>query len=338
MKLTTIRAFEKHLQDAAPNYFSPVYMFLCKEDFERKELEEMLVKALGGDVRPFNGAQARIDAIVGELNSFDFFAGRRAVVVRQADALDKKATEALESYFLKPNPSVFLILSAETINRATRFYKNSEAAGVLVDIEEEKPWQKEEALALKATRWVEGLGKTMEASTARYFLKYTGGDQALMQQELQKLASYTGDRNTVTEADIRAICVGAESETLWQLGDALFRNDGAAALRIGQAQIVDGEASFFAWVRQLRSQFQTKLLICSILEEGGGPNEVQMMFPYMRGKILDQHLQQAKAYGMMRLRQGLLAIDAMELLAKNSSLSPETLVQHLLFKLLVSER
>ena len=38
MKFTNTRAFEKHLIDAAPRHFAPVYLLIGKDDFERKEV------------------------------------------------------------------------------------------------------------------------------------------------------------------------------------------------------------------------------------------------------------------------------------------------------------
>ncbi|NGX42863.1 MAG: hypothetical protein K940chlam7_01151 [Chlamydiae bacterium] len=339
MKYSNLRSFQKHLQEAAPQHFVPVYMLLGKDDFDRKEAVQQLVPALLGKSKPpdhalrvFDGERLSIDEVEQDLHSMTLFADRRVVLINHAEKLNKQATSKLEKYFENPNPSLFLVISASTINRATRFYKNAEKMGIVLDIAEEKPWEKENSLAQKVVEKVQKQGKTIDQNTSRYLIKYAGMDQASLQQEVEKLICYVGERSQITEEDICAICTGVNTKNVWQLGDAIFRRDAKLALSVANGLLADGE-SFFGLVRLIRSQFQTKFRICSIFLAGGGDAEVQKQFPYMRGQILQQNTQLARSYGTDRFRKGLLAIDHSELLAKNSGLSYPLLFERLIFTL-----
>lgn len=339
MKYNNLRAFEKHLEGAAPQHFSDIYMILAKEEFERKAALDFLIKiVLKKEKSPdlclqvFDADKHSVDVILSELEMLAFFAKKRLIIVQNADQFDKAATIKIEAYFAAPNRAACLVLVAPAINRATTFYKNAEKTGIILDIAEEKPWEKEKSLA----DWLRGAatseGKQIDPNTCRLMVKQLGTDQSLLQQELLKLVCFVGQRNSINEGDVAAICGSVNSENGWQLGEAIFRRD-PAALRISKALLNDGVA-VIALLRQIRSQFQTELNICSILMQGGGSEEITREYSYMKGQILERHIQNARSYGMAALKEGILKIDHTEFQAKNSSVDPEFLTEVLIIKLI----
>jgi DNA polymerase-3 subunit delta len=117
---------------------------------------------------------------------------------------------------------------------------------------------------------------------------------------------------------VATICTGINQETVWQLGEAIFKLDAQAALRIGHALLDEGTA-LLSLLRQIRTQFQTDLQVAAILASKGSPADVTALFGYMKGTILDRHCQAARHYGFERFKAGLLKIDEAELQAKNST-------------------
>jgi DNA polymerase-3 subunit delta len=267
-----------------------------------------------------------------ELQALAFFSARRVIVLQQADKLVKAETEQLEKYFENPNRSICFILAASAINHATNFFKKAEKAGIVLDIAEEKPWEKERSMQEWIAQKVAKEGKRVDPSVCLALVKQLGTDTATLHQELEKLICYIGDRQAITPQDLHAVCISVNSENAWQLGEAIFRRDGAAALRITKALLDEGTV-FLALLRQIRNQFQTECQVCSILSNGGTPQDVSAQFAFMRGTILDRHIQQAQAYGMTRLKKGLLAIDDTEVMAKNSGSDPKWLAERLIIKL-----
>jgi DNA polymerase III subunit delta len=340
MKYSNIRAFEKHLNEAEPEHLSPVYFIVCKDDHERKEAESLLIHTLlrnvgsrEGALRVFEAERAFLQEILTDLASRSLFAEKRIILIRNADHLNKDGTTKLEEYFDFPSSSIFLIVSACAINRATKFYKQGEKAGIILDIPEEKSWEKENSLITKVMDWAEQSGKKLDHETARYFIQHTGMDQGLLRNEMDKLLCFAGERGHLTMQDISSVCTVVNTKDAWELGSAIFRREGATALHIATWLLTEG-APFFSLIRQLRSQFQTKLQISTLLEEGGGAQEVQQKYPYMKGQILQQNMHLAKSYGKEALKAGLLAIDETEMQAKNGSLDLELLTQRLIFKLI----
>ena len=339
MKFTNTRAFIKHLTEAAPHHFSPFYMIVASDEVEKKGAIRHLATALLGSDTAFDHALKVVDGekitavdLLDELQTNSLFATRRVLHLCQADKLDEKVIEQIENYFARPNPAVFLVLSATAIHRGSSFYKKAEKAGIVLEIEEQKPWEKTAALAQYAEERLSRAGLSIDHQLCLHLVERTGVQKLLLQQEIDKLICYMENRRQVTQEDVDVVCINASNESGWQLGDAIFRRDTPTAHRIIQA-LLEQEGSIIGLLRQLRGQFQVKYQVSSLLSSGGGSNEIQQRFPYMKGNILQQNIQAAQNFGQDQLRKGVLLIDETELLAKSSVVAEELLADQLIFKL-----
>ncbi len=339
MKYSNLKAFEKHLTGSKPNHFAQTYLILCKEAFERKTAVDALIAAFFQEkkeaelgVKHFEPEHAELNDILRELNARSFFSERKLVIVHQTDKPLKALLDGLLAYLSHPNKDTYLILAAPSINHATNFYKQAEKIGVVLEVAEEKPWEKEKTMVEWVQVKVASEGKRINPQACQLLVKQTGTDHALISSELEKLFCYIGSRNEITLQDVGAVCISVNYENIWQLGEALFRREAGTALRISKALIADG-SQMLALLRQMRSQFQTEYQVCSILAKGGHAGDVTQQFPYMRGQILERHMQMAREYGMERLNKGLLTIDETELKAKNGNIDPDLLLEMLCIKL-----
>jgi len=339
LKYSNLTAFEKHLEGALPNHLAEVYLILSKEAFVRKQaVDRFCALVLKGETTPdlcvqtFDGERHDVAVILQELETMSFFVKRRLIIVQNADAFNKDATSKLEAYFAKPSRTSCLVLVASAINRATTFYKNAEKVGVVLDVAEEKQWEREKSVAEWLHKEVTLHGKQLSLAACQQLVKQLGTDQMLLQCELLKLLCYVGERRVIEEHDIAAVCGSVNQDNAWQLGEALFRRDASAALRISKALLTEGVA-LIALLRQIRSQYQIEYQVCAIMSQGGSAGDVSQEFPYMRGAILERHVQQAQSYGMTRFRKGLILIDETELQAKSSGVDPDFLAEMLIIKL-----
>lgn len=339
MKYSNLAAFEKHLEGAAPHHFADVYTVLAKEAFARKQATDRLIalvlkeeKSPELSLHIFDGDKHPVETILQELETVSFFSKKRVLIIHGADSFDKASTLKLENYCSSPNRSVCLVFTAVSLNRATTFYKKLEKVGIVLDIPEEKPWEKEKTLVDWLQKEAQQQGKQLSQQVSQMLVKQLGADQMLLSTELSKLICYVGDRKAITEKDVGDLSPTTNLENGWQLGEAIFRRDLTSALRISKGLLMDGTA-IIALLRQIRSQFQTEFQVCSILVHGGSPADVAQEFPYMKGMILERHIKQSQSYGMPRFKQGLLAIDEAEIQAKNSLIDPDFLTERLIIKL-----
>lgn len=340
MKYTNLRAFEKHLEAATPNHFSALYLVLAKESFERKQAVDKLLAILTKELnlsslsqKQFDGETIVVEELAQELNTLSFFSPKRLILITQVEKLKDPLKELLQNYFVQPNRAISLILSATALAGNTRFYQRIEKAGVVLELSQsEKAWEKEKMMLEWLGNQAKAAGKLMDAAACHQLVQQLGTDQPYLYQELEKLVCYVGERPHITKADIAVISNRSPTETIWQLGEALFQRDTPVALRIVKDMLTEA-APLFSLLRQIRSQFQTEYQVCSILTNGGGPNEVSAAFPYMKGAILERHMQMAKKYGMDAFKKALIEIDSTEVRAKNSAVDHDILAERLVIKL-----
>lgn len=340
MKFTNMRAFEKHIEEAAPNHFSSLYIIIAEDIYQRKMACDALTKALLGNtlnrelaLKTLEGEGLSPETLMSELNATSFFVTKSIVLVQNADKLKKSCTTSLEAYFFKNNPLITLVLAAEDINIQTNFYKKGEKAGIILDIAEEKPWEKEK----HAVEWIAKKcakeKKNIATEVCQYIVKTLGPELSSLDQEVEKLFCYVGERQQITIQDVSCICSSNNVETIWQLGEAIFKKQAAIALRISKGLLAVEGSSFFSLIKQIRFQFETDYQVCEILKRCGSSLEVSQQFPYMKGVVLDRHVHMAQHYGMDRFKKGLIKIDEAVVQAKNSSIDLDLLLEMLIIKL-----
>lgn len=339
MKYNNLRAFEKHLEEASTVQFPSIYMVIAKDAFERNGAVETLLKhLLKEEKKPelcsqvFDGDHLNISSLFDELFSSTLFSPKKVVVVKFSDTPAAAIRSAIETRLEKIGSGTTFIMAMASINHSTNFYKKSEKSGVILEIPESKPWEREKILAEWVNSRLNQLGKRIQPDACQLLVKQVEGQLALLHNELEKLLCYIGDRNEIVMQDVRAICTHNNVETVWQLGEAIFRRDVAAALRITKALLLE-ENSLIGFLRQLRGQFQTEFQICSILASGGHSQEVMQLFPYMKGAILERHMRLAQEYGLPSFKKGMQQIDSTELMAKNSVADNDVLAELLIIKL-----
>lgn len=342
MKFNQLRALEKHLQEAAPRHLLPVYLLLGKDEFARKMALEITLKIfLDGAKNPalccktFNAQQNTLQEVVAELETLSFFDEKKVVVVHQVEKWVKGDLKGIERFFSHPIKGVTLLLTTGALAANTTLYKKIEKAGAILDLPEEKAWEKEKSMQAWLIQEAASQGKKLDGMCAQAFVKQVGTDQATLKQELEKVICYIDQREAITQKDVALLCPVNPTETIWQLGEALFKREPSTALRISKALLAEG-SPFLGLLRQIRTQFQTEYQISCILAEGGSPADVAQSFPYMKGAILEKHLHTARAYGKDKFREALLAIDETELSAKSSGADEDLLNERLIYRLVLN--
>lgn len=339
MKYDNRRAFEKHIESASPHHFSPLYLIIGKEISECKEIVNTLIHSLLGQksrsdlsVSFYQGQELNGRDFFMDFQTDSFFSDKRIFCIQQCEKIKKPLLDHLEEQLGRLNRKNHLILTASILSKATTFYKKAEKEGVILELPELKPWEKEK----KLTEWVgqqaTALSKLMNYQVCQFFVKQVGNDELLLKQEWEKLLCYIGDKKEITHQDIRNISSYASTETIWQLGEAIFRRDGASAVRMASHFLTTGGA-LLPLLRQIRTQFQTEFQVCALLEQGKPASEITQQFPYMKGQILEHHMQLARSYGIGHFKQGLLLIDETEAKMKNTLIGEELLLELLIVKL-----
>ncbi|KAF3362079.1 hypothetical protein PHSC3_001390 [Chlamydiales bacterium STE3] len=332
MKYSHITGFEKHLLAAAPQNLSPLYVILAKEENERKlavsKVKNIFEENATASWQSYDATESAEQEIFNDLDTFSFLQPVKAIHIGDFHHFKKPVLERLEKYFASPPRGVYLILSGSDLKAHTHFYKRAEKCGVILEMVDEKPWEKEKNVQEWLVQEAAKLGKRMAPQAVQLLIKAVGNNVFHLLSELNKLFCFAGERGEITVEDIRAIACYTHQENSWQLGDALFKRNGALAFKISRG-ILAQEVPFFVLLRQIRTQFQTALHVASL----SSSSEVKEDFPQLKESSIERHRAHVQDYGYSKLPEALKTINQVEWMAKNGMDRYDLLSDFLIFKL-----
>lgn len=205
---------------------------------------------------------------------------------------------------LPPDLSVVLIARAKAPAKLVKAVKT--AKGEVHTFEVPKAREMPRVLIADAKR----LGFQLDSPAARMLVERMGANPQRLQNELERLALWAGDGGQVTAADLDAMIADTSEAAVWALSDALIERDAAAALRIGEQLISQGE-NVTGLIYGLASRLRKACAAAAMLAEEIPPKQVESslgMHPYA-AKQLVRRLQDVD---LADLREATIALADLE--------------------------
>ena len=340
MKFSTLKAFQKHLQGASPLHLCSVYVILAKDEHSQKiALDDLLPHLLPKSalselsMTTLSAERLKPQELMHELGSLSLFVQKRTVLLKNVEKLTKVHLEILKDYFTRTSEGLTLVMSGASLPKEASFYKKLEKLAVLLDLSDQKPWDKEKEMIEWVHDYLKAEGKLISPGLSQRLVKAAGQEVTLLKNELDKLICYIDKRQEITTEDILAIGALEAHFTIWQLATSVLEKKGKEALNIATMLLKDG-VSLIALLRQLRNQFHQRYQLLTVLERGGGLPEAASTFPQLKPNQLHLQMHQAKVFGGAALEKGLLLIDEAELKAKSGSTSDTLLLEQLIIRIL----
>lgn len=177
-------------------------------------------------------------AVRDELLTVSMFTSRRLVVVSDADDFVTAHRSSLEGYVDKPAGKSVLVLDLKSWRKNTRLAKSLSGVGLELDCGELKGAQ--------LTGWLIEEAKTaydkqLTRDAAALMVELAGTGLTLLDQELQKLTSYVGDRDRINVDDVRTLVGGWKAETTWTMINAIRDGQPDLALNCLDKLLTAGE-------------------------------------------------------------------------------------------------
>jgi DNA polymerase III subunit delta len=117
-----------------------------------------------------------------------------------------------------------------------------------------------------------------------------GANPVRLRNELERLALWVGEGGTVSATDLDEMVADTSEAAVWSLSDALLEGDAAAALRIGERLIDQGE-NVTGLIYGLASRLRSARAAAAQLEEGMPPKQVESslkMHPYAARQLVSR--------------------------------------------------
>lgn len=180
-----------------------------------------------------------------------------------------EGTDRLEAILKSGLPAGnHLILTAETVDKRKKLFKMIETVGIALEFIKAKGEAKQQGLLMENARHLlSAKGKKMTPDAWLALGKKTGFHLRVSMTSLEKLITYTADKNTIEKEDIDAVIGKTREETVFNLTAAMVEKNLAASLSILKDLLEQGDHPLMIlamFAREIRILLQTRLL----LEEG----------------------------------------------------------------------
>ncbi len=253
--------------------FRPVYLIVGDEPFQAteilgrfkaffsktKESDDFLIETWDGEGMAFDDFRTSLEELPG---LFSQGAQTRYIVCYRFERLAISLQEKLEDYFKNPNPDVCLVLWATKADKRKSWVKAIEANGALLVVEEPKfrDWAKWRGYMEKK------IGKRLGAGAWERALEEASHTLSLVAADLERLATYVGDRLEITDADVKQFsCSGGMTDLFTFIDDVAQRKKETSFLRF-HALIRSGEAEL-KLLSLLVRQFRLMDRLSSLMEQ-----------------------------------------------------------------------
>ena len=236
-----------------------------------------------------------LDGIVAEMQSGSLMAPRRLLVVRDVTELTNAQQKKLATR-LTPQQGLMVVMIATRKASESSYGRPPVAADLRRAIEANGQIlqfraPRERDLPGWAVQEMDRFGKAMQYDAAALLCENVAGDIDRLIRELEKLASYVGERFEVTVADVEAVSVRFSQADIFSLMDAIGQKDAATALRLLDGVVEDGSdrGEFLGFLgmlaRQLRLIWQARYIRqCKV-----PGNQVQKLPDEIANRLPDRH-------------------------------------------------
>ncbi len=186
------------------------------------------------------GDEVELSDVTDELLTVSMFGDRRIVLVENADGFVKTFRSGLERYLDKPARTSLLILDVKSWPKNTKLARRVSQIGLAVECG---------TLSGSAlVNWLQNLAvsryeKQIDKDTASLMVSLAGDDLGILQQELSKLASLTGDTAVITSEDVRQAVGDWRVQTTWAMLDAVRDGQVGEAIVSLNRLLASGEAA-----------------------------------------------------------------------------------------------
>lgn len=305
-------------EDLKTQNFQHIYLLYGDEAYLKKQYKKRFQAAMlpEGDTMNFSyfeGKDINVAEVIGIAETMPFFAERRFIVMENTGFLKNACPELAEYLKAVPESTYFLFIENE-VDKRSKVYKTIKQEGHITEL------SRQDADTL--TKWILGIvkreGKKIAVSTARYFLEKEGTDMENLQNELEKLFSYTMDKDSITVEDVDTVCTSQVKNKIFDMVDAVALKNQKKALQYYYDLLALKEPPMrilYLMARQFRILLQTRELMAQGVDKRQIAEKIKVP-PFSVGKYQNQ----AKMFRLKEIEYALKSAADMEEAVKTGRL------------------
>jgi len=287
---------------------APTFYVLHGEDeFTRSETLADFKRRLGGgettdlNTTVFDGKRLTLGKLRHACDAIPFLADRRLVIVegllsrltaRKGSKLSEKRQEllnALVDYLPKLPPTTRLVLVEDKP-------LSSRHPVVRLARQEERGYEKQfdqpddRSLPQWIRRRAQKRGGSLEPRAAHHLASVVGANLRLLDQEIDKLVTFSGGERSVTAEDVETLVPYSQDAVIFDMVDALGQRDGRTASKTLHRLIEEGEHPL-GLLGMIIRQFRLLLQVKTLKSDGASPQQIAKVLgihPFPARKLHNQ--------------------------------------------------
>lgn len=174
----------------------------------------------------FQGNSVRESEIADVGQILPFMVSQRLIVVQDSGFF--KSANDMADYLEDFPETTYVVFVEREVDKRNRLYKWIGKNGCVTECQT----QSEAMLKQWIAGYLKKAGKSVSVRTVEYLIERTGTDMESLNNELDKLIGFTGERPVVEVSDIDAVCSGAVISKIFDMIDAVALGEKNRALRL----------------------------------------------------------------------------------------------------------
>ncbi|AQS59920.1 DNA polymerase III subunit delta [Desulforamulus ferrireducens] len=336
------------MNSLARGVVSPVYLFYGEETYLKEKAvakfrEVLLPQAADFNLDILDGETSQLTSVVALAENLPFMAERRLVIVKDAPWFAGKGKsgeqsgeeektvgqeEVLIKYLSNPAPTTCLIfLAGNSVDRRKKIFKAITAAGTAIEFKALKAAE----MVAWVTQILKAAGKQIEPAAARALVEANGKLGLLnLQQEVDKLLCYLGERSLVELSDVQQVAVNNIEQNIFNVVDAVVAGQTGKALS-GIRELLALKEQPPKILALLARQFRITLQVAALAKAGYTEREMasQLGLPDFAVK---KALQQSRRSGSKKLRWALQQLAELDAQMKKGQQEFPSAIENVLIK------
>jgi len=322
----------------------PVILLLGNESYLRELCRRKISDAYVAEgvrdwgITQYSADGDSISAILGQAQTLPMLAPQQVIFVRDVEAWERLGDDSRDSllkqlseYLDNPAPFSVLVFEAGALDQRMRLAKMFAEKTVVVAVAlSEKTEERVRLAAPLAFEMARELGVELDHEAAGELAEILNGELAAIRTELEKLATYAGERRKITREDIELLVVSARKYSVWELTDMLASRQPSVALEFLDSLLREGEQApallgALAWMYR-------KLLEAQELPPGifGGQAAGRL---HMQSKTAEMAIRQSRKFPRTQLTAGLAALYEADSRLKSGGASQRAVMEFLVAQL-----
>lgn len=299
---------------------SPVYILLGEEDLLKESALSNIKKKCfpveNQTVLSFNylstdGKSATSSQIIEECQQLPIMSNTRLIVVKDAERI---IDDRLLQYAQNPTETTCLVLILRKMDKRLGIYKTLEKYAEIQEFEH--PSEKDVISWIQ--HYIRAKKKNISSSDASYIADILENNLTGIVQDLEKLITYVGNRENITEKDIETILSENKLWDSFALTEQIQNKNTSGAIKLVNELLDQGNS-----VQQILGTI--RWMLTRLWQVKDGNVKELRIHPYFLGKLIKQ----AEKFNITELKEGLIKLLAIEKLIRTYAV-PDNLVLELL--------